>query len=106
MTGPIGLPSAPLSPKLLAESLTSVVLCWTSPTDSACIISYTITLIDISKGNTSFIYNTTTNTTSMTVSDLTQGTEYSFTVAGIDVGGRMGEKSVPSQELTIDGKVI
>ena len=29
----------------------------------------------------------------MTVSDLTQGVEYSFTVAGIDTGGRMRKKS-------------
>ena len=42
----------------------------------------------------------------MTVSDLTQGAEYYFTVAGIDTGGRMGEKSVDSEKLTFDGKVI
>ena len=102
----LGLPSAPLSPKFLAESLTSLLLFWTSPTSSLCISKYTITLTNITEGNTLFIYNTTTNTTSMTVSDLTQGAEYSFTVAGVDTGGRVGKNSVPSEKLTFDGKVL
>ena len=38
----------------------------------------------------------------MTVSDLTQGPDYSFTVAGIDTGGRVGEESAPSQLITFD----
>ena len=102
----VGLPSAPPSPEFLPESFTSVVLAWSSPTDYVCIISYTIALTNITKGNTLYTYNTTTNTTSLTLSNLIQGTEYSFTVAGVDTGGRVGEKSVPSEELTLDGKVI
>ena len=39
----------------------------------------------------------------MTVSDLTQGADYLFTVAGIDGGGRMGEYSAVSEMLTLDG---
>ena len=31
----------------------------------------------------------------MTVSDLTQGADYSFTVAGVNAEGRVGEESVP-----------
>ena len=42
----------------------------------------------------------------MTVSDLTQGAEYFFSVAGVDTGGRMGEMSVPSEELKLDGKAF
>ena len=41
----------------------------------------------------------------MMVLELTQGAEYSFTVAGIDAEGKVGEKSVPSEQLTFDGKV-
>ena len=40
----------------------------------------------------------------MTVSDLTQGAEYYFTVAGVDTGGRKGEKSVPSQTFMRNSK--
>ena len=42
----------------------------------------------------------------MIVSDLTQGAEYFFTVAGVDAGGRMGDMSVPSEELRHDGKAF
>ena len=102
----LGPPSVPLGPEFLPESLTSVVLSWISPNDSVCTNNYTITLTNITKGNISYAYNTNTNTTSMTVSDLTLGGEYSFTVAGVDTRGRVGEKSVPAEELTFDGKVI
>ena len=37
----------------------------------------------------------------MTVSDLTQGAEYSFTVAGIDTGGRVGEESMAAKAITL-----
>ena len=39
----------------------------------------------------------------MTVSDLTQGAEYtfSFTVAGIDTGGRVGEESMAAETITL-----
>ena len=36
----------------------------------------------------------------MTVSDLTQGVEYSFTGAGIDTRGRIGEKSASDSTTT------
>ena len=42
----------------------------------------------------------------MTVSDLTQGAEYSFTVAGIVAGGTVGEESVLAQVITLDSKLI
>ena len=89
-------PSAPLLPKISPKSLTSAVLSWISPTDSVCVTSYTLNLTNITEGNDSYTYNTTTNTTSMTVSDLTQRAEYSFSVAGVDVGGREGQKSASS----------
>ena len=41
----------------------------------------------------------------MTVSDLTQGANYTFTVAGVDAGGRVGENSMQSKILTLDGKI-
>ena len=42
----------------------------------------------------------------MTMSDLTQGAEYSFTVAGIDTEGRLGEESILAQVITLDSKLI
>ena len=42
----------------------------------------------------------------MTVSDLTQGASYSFTVAGIDTEGRVGGDSVLAQVITLDSKLI
>ena len=100
-----GPPSAPLSPSLSPQSLSSVVLSWT-PSDADCVVKYTIILTNITEGNASYIYNTTTNTTSMTVSDLTQGADYLFTVAGIDGEGRVGEYSALSERLTLDGKEL
>ena len=44
-----------------------------------------------------------TDATTKIVSGLTQGVDYSFTVAGVDTGGRVGEESVPSETLTFDG---
>ena len=69
-----------------------------------CVSSYIITLINITEGNTLYTYNTTTNTTNLTLSDLTQGAEYSFTVAGVDAGGRVGEKSVLAAAITFDSE--
>ena len=103
-----GPPSIPLSQEFFPLSLTSAVFVWTPPIDSSsdCVTSYTITLTNITEGNVSYMYNTTTNTTSMTVSDLTQGAEYSFTVAGIDSGGRVGEESMSAEAITFDSKFV
>ena len=100
------LPSPPLSPKLLPQSLTSAFLSWFPPNNSICVLSYTVSLINVTEGNVPHVYNTTTNTTSMTVSDLTQGAEYSFTVAGIDTGDRVGESSVLAELVTLDGECM
>ena len=107
ITNNLGPPFAPSNPEFLAESLTSVVLSWTPPTDFTCVTIYTVsfTCTNVTDGNASYSYNTTTNTTSMTVSDLTQGAEYSFTVAGIDTGGRMGEESA-SATIKLDSEFI
>ena len=40
----------------------------------------------------------------MTVSDLTQGAEYSFTVVGVDAEGRVGENSVSSTIVKLDSE--
>ena len=101
-----GSTSSPLSPEFFPKSLTSAVLSWTPPTESPCITKYTITLTNITDGNTSYTYNTSTNTTSVTVFDLTQGAEYSFTVAGIDTVGRVGEESALAPVITLDSKLL
>ena len=98
------VPSAPIQPELTPKSLTLATLSWTLPSDTICVDKYSITLTNITEGNTSYIYNTTTNTTGITISDLTQGVEYFFTVSGIDTGGRIGEKSVPSQTVTLSSQ--
>ena len=85
---------------------TSAVFSWTPPTESICISIYTVTLTNVTEGNISYIYNTATNATSMTVSDLIEGAEYFFTVAGVDAEGRMGEESVPSQTFRLQSQYL
>ena len=99
-------PSAPLYPEFLAQSQSSALLIWTPPTESMCVSSYLITLINITEGNTSYTYNTTSNTTNLTVSDLTLGADYSFTVAGVDAEGRLGEKSALAGVITFDSEFV
>ena len=98
----LGPPSTPLSPAFSPQSLTSAVLSWT-PNYADCVVKYTITLSNITEGNVSYTYNTATDTTSVTVSDLTQGATYSFFVAGVDTLGSVGEESVSSETLIFDG---
>ena len=98
--------SAPLQPTFSQKCPISAVLSWTAPTESTCATMYTITLTNITEGNTSYTYNATTNTTSITLSDLTQGAEYFFTVAGVDEEGRVGEESVPSQTVMLKGQCL
>ena len=70
-----------------------------------CVTSYTLNLTNVTEGNTTYTYNTTTNTTSITLSDLTQGAEYSFTVAGVDAEGRMGENSNLATIVKLDSEL-
>ena len=106
-TNNLGPPSAPSNLEFLPVSLTSAVLSWAPSTDFTCVTSYTVsfTCTNVTNGNASYSYNTTTNTTSITVSDLTQETEYFFTVAGIDTGGRKGEESA-SATVKLDSELI
>ena len=96
--------SAPLQPAVSQiKCPTSAILSWTPSTESSCATMYTITLTNITEGNISYTYNTTTNTTNITVSDFIKGAEYFFTVAGVDAEGRVGEDSVPSQTIRLKG---
>ena len=88
----------------MPKSLTSAILTWIPPTDSLCVTSYTLNLTNVTEENASYTYNTTANTTSMTVSNLTQGAEYSFTVAGIDAEGREGERSNSSSSGILESE--
>ena len=98
-------PSPLVNPKFLLHSFSYAVLSWSSFSDSACVApNYSVALTNITEGNAVYVYNTTTNTTSMTVSDLTQGAEYFFTVAGVDTGGRVGEKSMSSSVLMFNSE--
>ena len=97
-------PSAPSQPKFTPKSLTSAILSWIPPTDSLCVTSYTLNLTNVTEENASYTYNTTTNTTSITLSDLTQGAEYSFRVAGVDAEGIVGECSNSSSSVILDSE--
>ena len=96
--------SAPLQPEFFPESHTSAVLSWTPPMESSCIAIYNVTFTKVTVENTSYtyIYSTTANVTSITVSNLNFGERYLFTVTGIDAEGRVGENSVPSQIVTFE----
>ena len=48
---------------------------------------------------------TNTTTISKTVTGLTQGLEYSFTMAGVDAGGRVAENSVHFN-IVLDSKYM
>ena len=83
----------------LAISATSVLLSWSPPSknDTSCPpTAYTITITAANSSLDPVVINITNSTTNKTVSGLTQGLEYSFTVAGVDAGGRVGENSTPS----------
>ena len=91
---PADPPSPPLEPKVFPQTLTSVVLSWLAPSDSLCVFNYIITIVYIyDEGNVSYIYNTTSNITSITLVNMTQKLDYMFTVAGVDTGGRIGKSS-------------
>ena len=68
--------------------------------------TYIITLTNITEGNSTYTYSTTTNTTSITLYNLTKGAEYFFTVAWVDAEGKLGEESVPPQLMTLNSKFI
>ena len=102
----VGPPFAPVSPKIFPQSFTAAILSWEPPIGSLCVTSYIITFTNITEGNISYMYTTVSNETSMEIQHLTQAAEYSFSVAGVDTGNRIGENSVKSDELTLSGIVI
>ena len=97
----IGPPANPTSLQALAISFTSLTLSWTSPTQNPhCIHNY---VVHVNQDIQSNIYNTTDNTTSLTVTGLSRGVEYAITVAGRDSAGRVSVDS-PTIHYTLDGK--
>ena len=88
------------------HSISNAVLSWTHPNNSICVTSYILTLTNVTEGNVSYVYNASSNATSLNVTDLNQGAEYSFSVAGVDAGDRIGEISAPSDFITVDSKKI
>ena len=84
---------------LLAVSVTSMLLMWSPPPTANCScppVTYFITVMNASLPLNPSVINTTytTNVTNKTVYGLMQGMEYSFTVVGVDAGGRVGEIGV------------
>ena len=99
----IGPPSAPISPKIIPRSPVLVDLSWIATSGSLCVSYYVINLTNITEGTVSYTYKTTSNSTTLQVTNLIQGADYSFTVSGVDNINRTGEESVPSELLTFDG---
>ena len=80
-----------------AVSMASVLLSWSPPvsSDTSCPpATYTIT-VTASLFLDPAVMNTTDAVTNKAVSNLTQGQNYSFFVAGVDAGGRVGDNSAP-----------
>ena len=84
------LPSAPLNLSLVFSSfISTITINWVVPLDTPlCVHSYTVTISDSSL---IMVYNTTD--TSLNITDLTPGNEYSVTVAGRDGAGRLRENT-------------
>ena len=83
-----------------------MLLSWKPPlnSDTSCPpATYIITITAANVLPGSLVTNATDNATNKIMSDLTQGIEYSFTVAGVDAGGRVGEFSVSSY-IIVDSK--
>ena len=77
------------------------------PSNTSCPpATYTITVTATNSSQHPVVINTTGATTNMAVPDLTQGFEYSFIVAGVDAGGRIGEKSIFSDAIIIDSESL
>ena len=104
-----GVPSAPVDVSASALSVTSVLLSWSPPPtgDTSCPpVTYTITITAANSSLNPQLINTTNTTTNKIVPVLTQGVKYYFTVAGVDAGGRMGEKSICSDAITFDSESL
>jgi hypothetical protein len=106
-TGATSLPSNAVTPQTQAGPPTNVVatagnasagLTWTAPADNggAAITSYHITVIGPSAP---LPFDTGSATTSATVTVLTNGSSYTFTVAATNVKGT-GDPSLPSNAVT------
>ena len=88
-----------------AVNFTSATLYWTSPNDSLnCVHSYTILENESSLQSTfnSSVYNT--SRTSLNVTGLSRGVEYTFTVTGRDRAGREGESE--KMLLSLEGMLL
>ena len=86
-----------------AVSVSSVLLSWSAPlpNDISCpptTYIITISAASLSQNLTVMGLNSTDVPTNKTVTNLTQGLEYSFTVSGIDAGGR------PVNMFILDGE--
>ena len=90
-------PSAPVNLTSSVVPMTSVLLSWNPPPSitSCPPVTYSIT-VTASSSLHPLMISTTDSVTSKVVTGLNHGINYSFTVAGIDAGDRVGENSTPS----------
>ena len=85
---------------MAAINSTAVNISWSTPSNSSCIDHYTVRV-----ENGSMIRNLTTDSTSIIIDGLGQGMIYSFSVRGVDIGGKEGTVS-GTVTLTMDGMRI
>ena len=91
-----GEPSSPINVTVMAIDVDTVNLSWSN--GSYCNEHY---IASVSNGST--VQNHTTNLTSIVITGLEQGLNYSFSVRAVDYAGREGNIS-ESVTLIMDGK--
>ena len=85
----IGEPSSPIDTTVMATGNSTVLLSWSPPASG----NYCIDHYIISVSNSSSTYNLTTNSNSITVDQLEEELNHSFTVRAVDRAGREGNES-------------
>ena len=88
----------PISTGFEAVNFTSAVVMWSPPRDTPqCVYNYTVNITRLTSVTDKALFSIIryTNSTSTTVSGLSHGVEYAFTVEGKDRAGRNGNTSLP-----------
>ena len=83
---------------IVPSTSSSAVLSWSPPVVHHCVVNYTVLLITTNR-------TLTTNTTSVTIDNLTVGINYSFAVVATDNIGRQGSPTSVMNYIW-DGKII
>ena len=81
----------------------TVIVSWSPPLNSSqCIDHYVVSIVN---GNTISNKNTSNSSTTLVITQLIQGMNYSFSVTGVDRAERTGEESETAR-IIMDGECI